>query len=170
MPFLFFCQMEVLLNMKPKRLSQKLFLKSFEYAPRLAVNLLIKNQAGEILLTRRAIQPQKGAWHYPGMFLLKSEKISDCLARLFKDELGMRCRKKMSLKFLGLFENMDKDPRGHVIDALWEYVLLSVEKVTLTSETREVRFFKSLPRRMGFNHRDTINKVRNSLHMHIIHQ
>lgn len=145
--------------MKPKRLPQKLFLKSFEYAPRLALNLLVKNQKGEVLLARRAIPPQKGAWHYPGTFLLKNEKISECLARLFKNELGMRLAKGVHLIFLGLFEDMNKDPRGHVIDAVWEYTLSASGKITSTAETKEARFFGKLPQRMGFNHKDTLKKL-----------
>ena len=144
---------------RPKRLPQKLFLEAFKYTPRLAVCLLVKNEKGEILLTRRAIPPQKGAWHYPGTFLWKHEKISECFKRLFKDEFGMHLNGKARLKFLGLFENIHKDPRGHVIDAMWKYKISSAEKIIPTAETREARFFKKLPQRIGFNHRDTLKKL-----------
>lgn len=145
--------------MKPLRLSQKLFLKSFHYAPRLAINLLIKNDKGEVLLTRRAIPPQKGVWHYPGTFLLKDEKISECLIRLCKDELGIMLEIKRVPRLCGLFENLTKDPRGHVVDALYEYMLPLTQKIISTEETSGAHFFKYLPRKIGFNHKDTLKQL-----------
>ena len=56
---------------KPERLPEKEFLETFKNVPRLAVNLLITDQNGRVLLTRRNIPPFLGSWHFPGSFLLK---------------------------------------------------------------------------------------------------
>ncbi len=145
-------------NMAPKLLPKKLFLKSFKYAPRLAICILLKNPRGEILLTKREIPPYQGSWHYPGGFLLKNESIENCLKRVAKKEIGINIDVG-KIKFLGLFENLKGDPRGHVIDAVYEYKVKKGVKLSLNKETEEFRFFKKLPPKIGFNHHRTLKKL-----------
>jgi len=47
-------------------LSQKEFDDIYSKVPRLTVEVIVKNRAGGILLTKRAIEPCKGQWHLPG--------------------------------------------------------------------------------------------------------
>jgi ADP-ribose pyrophosphatase YjhB (NUDIX family) len=142
----------------PKLLSKKLFLKSFEYSPRLAVCIILKNPRGEILLTKRGIPPYKGSWHYPGGFLLRDEKIKDCLVRISKKEFGFKVDTN-KMKLLGIFENLKGDPRGHVIDVLYEYKVRQPIKLTPNKETEESGFFKKLPRKIAFGHRIVLGKL-----------
>ena len=146
------------MSKKPLRLPQADFEKSFELVPRIALNLLIKNQAGEILLTKRNIKPFRNHWHFPGTFLLKNETISGCLKRLAKQEVGFEL-KQSTVKFLGVFEDIEGDPRGHVIDVMYEYHLDHLGDKEFTQETKELRFFKKLPQQVGFNHRDTLKQL-----------
>lgn len=46
--------------MKPKKLTKQEFEKSFQKVPRLAVNLLISDPQGRILLTKRSQLPFSG--------------------------------------------------------------------------------------------------------------
>lgn len=96
------------------KLSKEDFLKSFEFAPRLAIELLIENPKGELLLIKREHEPFIGDWHVPGGFLLKDEPINDCIRRLAKEELGLEINPKKTER-LGLFETIGKDPRGHIL-------------------------------------------------------
>lgn len=97
-----------------QKLSYEDFLKSFEFAPRLAVELLVENASGKLLLLQRDREPFKGYWHLPGGFLLKDETIAECVSRLAHEELATQLDYEKA-EFLGIFENINGDPRGHIL-------------------------------------------------------
>ena len=134
------------------------FEKSFEYAPRVALNILVKNSKGEILLTKRAIEPERGSWHYPGGFILKGETLNKCFERISSKELGVKLDFKKT-KLLGAFENIEGDARGHILDLIYEYKFSKNIILSLTKETSEIKFFKKLPTKIGFSQRSILNKL-----------
>lgn len=142
----------------PRKLPHKLFLETFKYAPRAAVDILIKNTKGEIIITKRNIPPEKGLWHIPGSYIFKNEKISDCIERIAKDELGIRLSGK-NAKLAGVFEDMIADPRGHTIDIVYEIVIKKDLELKPTLEAKDIKFFKKLPSRIGFNHSQILNAL-----------
>lgn len=128
-----------------KRLPYKIFVESFKYVPRVAVSLLLKKQGGEFLLTKRAIPPEKGYWHLPGSFLLKGEKIKDCAKRVGKEELGLNIEVK-KLKLLGIFDDTDKDIRGHIVDIIYGYEVEKDAAFKPGRDTEEIKFFHKIPK------------------------
>ena len=136
------------------RLPYEEFLKTFENVPRVAFNLLIEDHKGKILLTKRSIPPEKDLWHFPGSFLLKGETISECMQRIAHDEFGYVFKEEPRLA--GVFEDLDKDPRGHVIDIVYIIKLKEQIKLVLTQETKEAKYFDRIPENMGFNHKETL--------------
>jgi len=128
-----------------RKLPYKIFVESFKYVPRVAVNLLLKTKGGEVLLTKRAIPPEKGSWHLPGSFLFKGEKILDCARRVGNKELGIRIDVK-KLKLLGIFDDTDKDPRGHIVDIIYGYEVERAVKFKPGRDTKEIKFFGKIPR------------------------
>lgn len=141
-----------------RELSQQDFEKSFEYAPRVALNILVKNSKGEILLTKRAIEPEKGSWHYPSGFVLKNETLNNCFERISSKELGFKLNFTKS-KLLGIFENIKGDERGHILDLIYEYKFSKNIIFDLTKETSEIKFFDKLPLRIGFSQRNILNQL-----------
>ena len=149
--------------MIPKKLPYHKFLESFKYAPRAAVNLLVVRDDGEILLTKRKKPPFAGSWHLPGSFVLKGETLMDCAKRVAKEELGIKVE---NAKLVGVFDDIDGDPRGHVVDLVYQcYIKLNQKKPGLFKMARflktigdsvEIKFFKKLPEKIGFNHKDTL--------------
>jgi ADP-ribose pyrophosphatase YjhB (NUDIX family) len=118
-----------------KKLPYKDFLRSFKFAPRLTIELIVENKDKELLLLKRESKPFKNYWHLPGGYLLKDEKIANCVKRIAKDELDLRNASKY--KELGVFETIKGDPRGHII----HYV------VKLRRErARKGKFFKTIPK------------------------
>ncbi len=140
-----------------KRLPYKIFLKTFQYVPRLAISLIVKNNRGEILLTKRAIPPMKNYWHLPGSFLLKNETIKSCINRILKNELSLKAKKSPN-KFIGVFENINNDPRGHVVDAVYQLRMQKNFKNFKNKESKEAKFFDKLPTGIVFNHRNIIKQ------------
>ncbi|HCR81663.1 MAG: hypothetical protein UY13_C0002G0467 [Candidatus Pacebacteria bacterium GW2011_GWB1_47_8] len=140
-----------------KILSHQEFLKTFINVPRVSVNLLIEDKQGKLLLTQRAITPGVGKWHYPGGFLLKGETIEACLKRLAKREFNYDL--KEAPEFVGVFENLAGDPRGHVIDLMYRLKLNHQIPLNATTETKAAQYFDRIPKEIGFNHHETLLKL-----------
>ena len=136
-----------------KLLPRKLFLKTFDYVPRLAISLIVENKKREVLLARRAIPPGKGFWHMPGGFVLRGESLQHCMQRIAQKELNLKVNPKTA-KLIGVFDDLHKDPRGHVVDIIYKIRIRTMPR--LTEETKEVEFFNRLPSPIGFNHGDTL--------------
>lgn len=146
------------------KLPLKLFVESFKYAPRAAVNLLVAREDGAILLTQRKKPPFAGKWHLPGSFLLKGEALMDCARRVAKEELGMDVT---DFQLAGAFDDVNGDPRGHVVDLVYCCHLATtqplargwVQALKPVGDTAQMKFFMKLPKNIGFNHRDTLLKL-----------
>ena len=132
----------------PQPLPPEVFLHTFTLVPRAAVCLLVRNPSGHVLFARRAEgMSMAGRWHLPGAFVLRGEPLADCAERVARKELG---RSIISSRPFGFFEDLDADPRGHVIDLVIE-VELDGEPAT-TEETGEVAFFDHVPNDLSFHH------------------
>jgi 8-oxo-dGTP diphosphatase len=135
--------------MEPKLLPPDVFLETFKLVPRVAVCLQVRGSRGEVLLSRRSetMETMPGAWHYPGGFLLVGETLEACAERVARKELGASVR---TLRPAGFFEDLDGDPRGHVIDLVMEVELNS--DPCATEETGALEFFASVPSEVAFRH------------------
>lgn len=142
----------------PQLLPPEVFLETFKHVPRLAVNVLVFNSQGQPALVKRSIEPLKDHWHMPGGFQLKRESLQECIKRIAKKELGIDLNPEEAT-LLGAFDDLDKDPRGHVVDLVYRYNLGQEENVTPTEENKEIRFFTTLPKKIGFNHGDVLHEL-----------
>lgn len=70
-------------------LSKEEFDAIFSKVPRLTVEVIVRNSAGEIYLTKRAIEPCKGQWHLPGGTVRYGEPLVAAVKRVAKDEIGL---------------------------------------------------------------------------------
>ena len=68
-----------------------------------AVACLIFNSQGEVLLTRRAIDPNKGMLDLPGGFVEPLETAEEAVIREIKEELGLQITK---MTYLVSFPNL----------------------------------------------------------------
>lgn len=157
--------------MKPRKLPYKKFLESFRYAPRPAVNLLVVREDDAILLTKRKKPPFAGYWHLPGSFILKGESLMDCVNRVAKEELGVKVE---NITLAGAFDDLAGDPRGHAVDLVYRCHIKIEQNLQKRpgllekgrafpkpiGDSAEIRFFQKLPTKIGFNHRDTLVKLR----------
>ncbi|RYG23009.1 NUDIX hydrolase [bacterium] len=135
--------------MEPKLLPPDVFLHTFTLVPRVAVCLQVRGPRGEILLAQRSpeMETMPGAWHYPGAFLLLGETLEACAERIARKELGASINAQRQV---GFFEDLDGDPRGHVIDLVLEVELASPPQAT--EETGALQFFANVPDNVAFYH------------------
>lgn len=136
-------------KLEPLKLSFENFNKSLDLAPRMVIELVIKNN-NEILLLRREAEPYVGDWHLPGGFLMKNEKILECVRRIAEKEVAIGVKQ---FKFLGLFENIDGDPRGHILHFVVE---ININKV---SENEKRKYFAKLPEDTIFYQKDFLERL-----------
>lgn len=81
-------------------MSDEEFRAVYARVPRLTVDLVVTNGAGQLYLTRRAIDPCKGQWHLPGGTVRFGEPLEEAVRRVAARELGIRVRAS--------------EPRGHI--------------------------------------------------------
>jgi len=98
--------------------------KLLKYGPRpaLAVDGVIFDKDGNLILIRRKNIPFKGKLALPGGFVENNETTEDAVMREVKEELGIQTRIK---GLIGVYSDPTRDPRSHVISVVYELEPLS---------------------------------------------
>ena len=109
----------------------------------------------EILLIKRARNPNKGEWALPGGFIKKDELVEDAAKRILKATTGLT---NIYLEEIAIFDEIDRYPLWRVF-TFGHFALISPENYKLTSgvDTIEVKWFKisELPK-LPFDHEKII--------------
>ena len=64
----------------------------FYLDPKVAVGTIIRDDAGRIVLVKRAIEPGYGKWVYPGGYVDRGELVKDAAVREAREEAGLQVR------------------------------------------------------------------------------
>lgn len=91
--------------------------------PALTVDIVLFHRAGnrvDVLLIKRAREPFKGQWAFPGGFVDKNESLEDAAARELLEETGLS---RIHLEQIGAFGDPGRDPRGHTVSVVFAGVL-----------------------------------------------
>jgi 8-oxo-dGTP diphosphatase len=110
-----------------------------------------ENSTLEVLLIKRAIQPEKGMWALPGGFIKKNELVEDAAQRILEVTTGV---KNIYLEQTAIFDEVDRYPLWRVF-TIAHFALISPENYALSPgiDTSEVSWFKlhDLPK-LPFDH------------------
>lgn len=91
-------------------LSDETFKSVIQHTPLISIDLIVRNEQGEVLLGKRVNAPAKGCWFVPGGRVRKNETLDDAFVRLVKEELGIESGiTRADAKFLGVFEHFYDD-------------------------------------------------------------
>lgn len=118
----------------------------YSRVPRICVDLLIRNSNGEVLLTKRDIEPYKDHWHFPGGRIKFKESVKSTIKRILKGELGID--KDLKYEFKGYCEFPDEiqnNQQRHSISMVHLIQLTDDVSIKLDSTAKDVRFFSELP-------------------------
>jgi colanic acid biosynthesis protein WcaH len=74
-------------------LSKDVFATVVANAPLVAIDLIVQNPQGAVLLGLRNNPPAKGYWFVPGGRIRKGESLDTAFARIAQDELGLPARR-----------------------------------------------------------------------------
>ena len=133
--------------------------------PKPAVSAIIRNKSGEVLFTKRAIEPYIGWWDLPGGFMEYGESPEEALVREVKEELGIDAVIK---NFLGTFhqfyENLGrKDEKYSLIVLIYLIELQNNTEIKVGDDVEQYNFFSliNFPKRIAFSgQRKFIKKVK----------
>src|SRR5947207_15834352 len=82
------------------------FLHIVDTTPLVSIDLILRNERGEVLLGRRANRPAQGLWFVPGGRIRKNERVNEALQRISQHELGVTIAEA---KLLGVFDHIYPD-------------------------------------------------------------
>jgi len=133
----------------------------YEYPrPSVTVDVVLFCREGErleVLLIKRAREPFKGAWAFPGGFVDQDEKLEQAAARELKEETGIE---GVRLEQLGAFGDPGRDPRGHTISIVFVGLLDSRAEAASSDDADEARWHSALrPPRLAFDHKKILRQA-----------
>ena len=82
------------------------FLHIVDATPLVSIDLILRDERGEVLLGRRANRPAQGMWFVPGGRIRKNERVNEALQRISHRELGVTIAEA---KLLGAFDHIYPD-------------------------------------------------------------
>lgn len=89
-----------------------------------ALDLVLRNQRGEVLLGLRRNKPAQGYWFVPGGRMHKGERLADALERVSTEELGVVLRPG-DVRLLGVFDHIYEDNVFDVPGFGTQYVVIA---------------------------------------------
>lgn len=92
----------------------------------------------KVLLVRRGGEPYKGMWAFPGGFLQNTETAEQGALRELREETAL-CPSSPIVQ-LGIFSDVDRDPRERVITIAW-YALVKPSEVKGGDDAVEASWF-----------------------------
>lgn len=103
----------------------------------------------KVLLIRRGLEPFKGEWAFPGGFLHINETAREGALRELFEETKL---KDAPIRELGVFSDVDRDPRERTITVAW-YALVRPHEVLGGDDAEEAVWFPidELPK-LAFDH------------------
>lgn len=78
------------------------------HTPLIAIDLVVEDEHGCILLGQRNNRPAQGFWFVPGGRIRKNERLDDAFRRLVTEELGYQAERS-DAKLLDLYEHLYSD-------------------------------------------------------------
>ncbi len=105
-------------------LAQHEFLEIVRLTPLVSIDLIVLDQAGDVLLGRRVNRPAQGMWFVPGGRIRKDETLADAFKRIVRDELGPGVDPGV-VGFKGVFEHRYDDNFAGAEHITTHYVVLA---------------------------------------------
>jgi len=124
---------------------------TYEYPRALnTVDIIIFDNEDRILLIKRANDPYKDMWAFPGGFIEIDEKLVDSAKRELEEETGL---KGIELKQFKAYGDPGRDPRGRNIAVVFYGNCSSPSSVNAGDDAAKAEWFEldNLPE-MAFDH------------------
>jgi colanic acid biosynthesis protein WcaH len=100
------------------------FLRIVDATPLVSIDLIIRNERGEVLLGQRLNRPARDFWFVPGGRIWKNERVNEALRRISKREIGVTIDQA---RLIGAFDHIYEDNFLGAPDVNTHYVVLGFE-------------------------------------------
>lgn len=125
-------------------LPNETFKSVIQHTPLISIDLIVRNEQGEVLLGKRVNAPAKGYWFVPGGRVRKNETLDDAFVRLVREELGIESGvTRTDAKFLGVFEHFydncvfGDDVSTHYIVLGYELIYQDLKNISKNKDQHE---------------------------------
>jgi colanic acid biosynthesis protein WcaH len=114
-------------------------------APLVAVDFLVFDTGGSVLMGKRNNAPARGTWCVPGGRIRKGETIAQAVARKLREELGLADLPELT--WHGIYEHFypdssfDESVSTHYVALVFSFVLHDATALQACSQHDELRFF-----------------------------
>ncbi|MEK7174229.1 MAG: NUDIX domain-containing protein [Patescibacteria group bacterium] len=128
------------MSKEPRRLSDEEYRFTYSRAPRICVDLIVHKE-NSFLLTKRAIEPFKGLWHFPGGRIFYKESVDEAIARISEAEVGLTVKNK---ELLGYLEVLEDGKYVHSVSMVF-LVQFDSGEIRGSLQAQEVKIFEEIP-------------------------
>ncbi len=138
-----------------QRLNNKEFISIYERVPRFCVEVLVKIDKG-ILITKRAIPPTKGYWHFPGGTVYLKETFKQAVKRIAKEELNLNIKVIKAIGNMEFIQDYKQLGQKHMISIAFLVKAKNLKEIKLNYQGNEFMFCKSskdIPKHMIKEHK-----------------
>ncbi|MEK6409308.1 MAG: NUDIX domain-containing protein [Acidobacteriota bacterium] len=126
--------------------------------PALTVDIVLFHRAKNttsVLLIKRAREPFKGRWAFPGGFVDKDEALEEAAARELLEETGLT---GIHLEQIGAFGGPGRDPRGHTVSVVFSAVLDDRLHASAADDAADAAWHSALrPPKLAFDHKQILS-------------
>lgn len=126
--------------------------------PALTVDIVLLHPSAnriEVLLIKRAREPFKGLWAFPGGFVDKDESLEEAACRELLEETGLS---NIHLNQIGAFGDPGRDPRGHTVSVVFAAVLERRPSARAADDAADAAWLSARrPPPLAFDHRRILN-------------
>lgn len=113
-------------DVQQDRLEPSAFAHVVRHAPLISVDLILRNDRGEVLLGLRNNAPARDFWFVPGGRVRKAERLAAAFRRITRDETG-HAMAMDEARFLGVFEHHYGDNFTGTAEFGTHYVVLAYQ-------------------------------------------
>jgi len=131
-----------------QRLNDQDFLAVIDATPLISIDLVVRDQRGQILLGYRDNKPAQHYWFVPGGRVRKQERLAQAFVRLTQVELGFSVAMD-DARFLGPYEHLYDDNflatsgvGTHYVVLAYEIQLAEGQSCTLDDQHSEQRWWQ----------------------------
>ncbi|SOE68159.1 colanic acid biosynthesis protein WcaH [Burkholderia sp. OK233] len=101
------------------------FLDVVRLTPLVAIDLIVSDAEGRVLIGHRRNRPARGTWFVPGGRILKDETLDAAFTRIADAELGIGRLTRSTARFEGVFEHHYQDNFAAEPDVSTHYIVLA---------------------------------------------